>query len=120
MIEPQQKLSGWFGWLQQEPSVGTEIAQDLVVTSAQVLQLNGRFLYLKATPDLSEFHAGERRILEALAHQGDTVFVVVGPDPDHVRMSYRIPDLENAIAFDADGLRGVIRQWFVWASTTDA
>jgi hypothetical protein len=29
-----------------------------------------------------------------------------------------MPDLENAIAFDADGLRAVMRQWFVWASTT--
>ena len=119
MIEPQQKLSGWFGWLQQEPSFVPESAEDLVVTSVQVLQLNGRFLYLKATPDLSEFNASERRILEALAHQGDTVFVAVGPDPDHVRLSYRMPDLENAIAFDADGLRGVIRQWFVWASTSE-
>jgi hypothetical protein len=28
-----------------------------------------------------------------------------------------MPDLENALAFDGDGLRALIRQWFVWAST---
>lgn len=119
MIQPQQKQAAWFEWLQHEPSFVPESAEDLAVTSVQVLQLNGRFLYLKATPDLSEFNAAERRVLESLTHQGDTVLVAVGADPDHVRMSYRMPDLENAIAFDADGLRGVIRQWFVWASTTD-
>jgi hypothetical protein len=46
------------------------------------------------------------------------VFVAVGPDLEHLRLSYRMPDLENAIAFDADGLRAFIQQWFVWASTT--
>lgn len=119
MIQPQQKQAAWFEWLQHEPSFVPESAEDLAVMSVQVLQLNERFLYLKATPDLSEFNAAERRVLESLTHQGDTVLVAVGADPDHVRMSYRMPDLENAIAFDADGLRGVIRQWFVWASTTE-
>jgi hypothetical protein len=82
------------------------------------LQLNGRYLYLKRTTDLAEFTADERRILEALTRQGDTVFVAVGPDPGHLRLSYRMPDLENAIAFDGEGLRAFIQQWFVWASTT--
>jgi hypothetical protein len=84
------------------------------------LQLNGRFLYLKGTTDLAEFNAGERRILGALTRQGDTVFVAVGPIPGHVGLCYRMPDLDNAVAFDADGLRGLIRQWFAWASTTES
>ena len=119
MIEPQQKQAGWFDWLQNEPSFVPESAEDLVVSSIRVLQLNGRFLYLKATPDLSDISHGEWRILETLARQGDTVFVAVGHDPEHVRMSYRMPDLDNAIAFDLDGLRGLIGQWFVWATTTE-
>jgi hypothetical protein len=31
-----------------------------------------------------------------------------------------MPDLENDVAFDVDGLRGLIRQWFVWASATES
>jgi hypothetical protein len=117
MVDPQAEQSGWFDWLQQDTSLVPEGSEDLIVTSVRVLQLNGRFLYLKRTTDLAEFNAGERRILEALTRQGDTVFVAVGPDPGLVRLSYRMPDLENAVSFDADGLRGLIRQWFVWAST---
>jgi hypothetical protein len=120
MVDPQAEQSGWFDWLQQDTSLVPEGSEDLIVTSVRVLQLNGRFLYLKRTTDLAEFNAGERRILEALTRQGDTVFVAVGPDPAHLRFSYRLPDLENAVAFDADGLRGLIRQWFVWASTTES
>jgi hypothetical protein len=81
--------------------------------------VNGRVLYLKGTTDLAEFNAGERRILGALTRQGDTVFVAVGTDPGHVRLSYRLPDLDNAVAFDADGLRSLIQQWFVWAGTAE-
>ena len=120
MVEPQAEPSGWFDWLQQDQSLVPEGAEDLVVTSVRVLQLNGRFLYLKRTTDLADFNAGERLILEALTRQGDTVFVAVGSDPGHVRLSYRMPDLDNAVAFDPDGLRGLIRQWFVWASTTES
>jgi len=120
MVDPQAEPSGWFDWLLQETSLVPEGSDDLVLTSVRVLQLNGRYLYLKGTTDLAEFNAGERRILEAMTRQGDTVFVAVGADPAHVRLSYRMPDLENAIAFDADGLRALIRQWFVWASTTDS
>jgi hypothetical protein len=118
MADTQAEPTGWFDWLHQETSLVPEGAEDLVVTSVRVLQLNGRFLYLKGTTDLADFNAGERRILGALTRQGDTVFVAVGPDPVHVRLSYRMPDLDNAIAFDADGLGALIRQWFVWASTT--
>lgn len=119
MVEVQAEQSGWFDWLQLDKSLVPEMAEDLVVGSVGALQLNGRYLYLKRTADLADFLAGERRILEAMSRQGDTVFVAVGPDPEHVRLSYRMPDLENAVAFDADGLRGLIRQWFVWASTTE-
>jgi hypothetical protein len=119
MVHTQAEQSGWFDWLQQEKSLVPEGAEDLIVTAVRVLQLNGRFLYLKGTTDLAEFNAGERRILEALNRQGDTVFVAVGPDPAHVRLSFRMPDLDNAVAFDADGLGALIRQWFVWASTTE-
>ena len=117
MIETHAEQSGWFDWLQYEKSLVPERAEDLALTSVGVLQLNGRFLYLKRTTDLADFTAAERRILDALSRQGDTVFVAVGPDPGHLRLSYRMPDLENAIAFDADGLRALVRQWFVWAST---
>jgi len=119
MLETQAQQSGWFDWLQHETALVPEAAGDLVVTSVSVLQLNGRFLYLKRTTDLADFNAGERRILNALARQGDTVFVAVGPDPLHLRLSYRMPDLENAVAFDADGLLALVRLWFVWASTSD-
>jgi len=119
MIEAQAEQSGWFEWLQHEESLVPESAEDLFVSSVLVLRLNGRFLYLKRTSDLADLNAGERRILETLTRQGDTVFIAVGPDPGHVRLSYRLPDLENAVAFEADGLRGLIRQWFVWASTTE-
>jgi hypothetical protein len=120
MIDARAEQSGWFDWLQQEKSLLPEGAEDLLVTSLLVLQLNGRFLYLKGTTDLAEFSAGERRILGALTRQGDTVFVAIGPDPGHPRLCYRMPDLDNAVAFDADGLRGLIQQWFVWASTTES
>jgi hypothetical protein len=119
MVVSQAEQRGWFDWLQRDASLVPESAEDLVVTSVRVLQLNGRFLYLKGTTDLSKLDAEERRILEALTRQGDTVFVAVGPDSEHVRLSYRMPDLDNAIAFDADGLRGLIEQWFVWASTAE-
>jgi hypothetical protein len=119
MVVSQAEQTGWFDWLQRDRSLVPESADDLVVTSVRVLQLNGRFLYLKGTTDLAAVNAEERRILEALTRQGDTVFVAVGPDPEHVRLSYRMPDLDNAIAFDADGLRGLIEQWFVWASTAE-
>ena len=120
MVETHAEQSGWFDWLEHDKSLVPETAEDLVVTSVGVLQLNGRFLYLKRTTDLANCTAGERRILEAMARQGDTVFVAVGADPEHVRLSYRMPDLENAVAFDGDGLRALIRQWFVWASTESA
>jgi hypothetical protein len=119
MVVSQAEQTGWFDWLQRDTSLVPESARDLVVTSVRVLQLNGRFLYLKGSTDLSKLNAEERRILEALTRQGDTVFVAVGPDSEHVRLSYRMPDLDNAIAFDADGLRGLIEQWFVWASTAE-
>jgi len=118
MIETHAEPSGWFDWLQQDTSLVPESAEALVITAVLVLQLNGRLLYLKRASDLADINAGERRILDALTRQGDTVFVAVGPDAGHLRLSYRMPDLENAIAFDADGLRALIRQWFVWASTT--
>jgi len=105
MVESHAEQSGWFDWLQLEKSLVPESAEDLVISSVGVLQLNGRFLYLKRTTNLADFVGGERRILEALTRQGDTVFVA---------------DLENAIAFDVDGLRAFIRQWFVWASTEAA
>jgi hypothetical protein len=120
MIDTRVEQSGWFDWLQQEKSLLPEGAEDLVVTSLLVLQLNGRFLYLKGTTDLTEFNAGERRILGALTRQGDTVFVAIGPDPGHTRLCYRMPDLDNAVAFDGDGLRGLIQQWLVWASATES
>jgi len=120
MVETHAEQSGWFDWLQHEKSLVPEGAEDLVVSSVVVLQLNGRFLYLKRTTDLADINAGERRIVESLTRQGDTVFVAVGPDPAHLRLSYRMPDLENAVAFDADGLRALIRLWFVWASTSES
>jgi hypothetical protein len=120
MINTNVEQSGWFDWLQQEKSFLPEGAEDLVVTSLLVLQLNGRFLYLKGTTDLAQFNAGERRILGALTKQGDTVFVAIGSDPGHPRLCYRMPDLDNAVAFDGDGLRGLIQQWLVWASATES
>jgi hypothetical protein len=120
MVDSQPGQSGWFDWLEQEPSLVPESGEDLVVDSVRTLRANGRFLYLKATTDLTEFNVGERRILAALSRQGDTVFVAVGKDPEHIRLTYRLPDLETAIAFDLDGLRGLIRQWSVWASTTES
>jgi len=120
MIDTRAEQSGWFDWLQQEKSLLPQGAEDLVVTSLLALQLNGRFLYLKGTIDLADFSAGERRILGALTRQGDTVFVAVGPDPGNTHLCYRMPDLENAVAFDGAGLRGLIQQWFVWASSTES
>jgi hypothetical protein len=120
MVETQADQSGWFEWLQHDKSLVPESAEQLVVTSVLVLQLNGRFLYLKRTADLATFSAGEKRILEVLTRHGDTVLVAEGPDPERVRLCYRMPDLENAVSFDGDGLRGIIRQWFIWASTTES
>src|SRR3989442_1951115 len=71
MIETHGEQSGWFDWLQYDKSLVPERAEDLVVTSVGVVQLNGRFLYLKRTTDLANFTAGERRFLEALTRQGD-------------------------------------------------
>src|SRR5207245_8644310 len=105
MIETHGEQSGWFDWLQHEKSLVPERAEDLVVTSVAVLQLNGRFLYLKRTADLADFTADEKRILDALTRQGDTVFVAVGPDPGNLRLSYRMPALESPILLDSDGLR---------------
>lgn len=119
MVDPQAEQPGGFDWRQQDNSIVPEGAEDLVVTSVRALQLNGRFLYLKGTNDLTEFNAGERRILGALTRQGDTVFVAVAPDPGYIRLCYRMPDLDNAVAFDVDGLRGLIQQWFAWASATE-
>jgi hypothetical protein len=119
MIDPQTEQPDRFDWLQQDNSIVPEGAENLLVTAVRVLQLNGRFLYLKGTNDLAEFNAGERRILGALTRQGDTVFVAVAPDPGHVRLCYRLPDLDNAVAFDVDGLRGLIQQWLAWASATE-
>ena len=120
MIDTRAEQSGWFDWLQQEKSLLPQGAEDLVVTSLLALQLNGRFLYLKGTADLAEFSAGERRILGALTRQGDTVFVAIGPDPGNTRLCYRMPDLENAVAFDGAGLRGLIQHWFAWAGSTES
>jgi len=118
MISPQFMSSGWAEWLRQEQSTVPVTAEDLITSSILLLQLNGRCLYLKEAASLAEVNAGERRILEALTRQGDTVFVVVGQDAGPMRLSYRLPDLETAVAFDLDSLRGLIRQWFVWASKT--
>src|SRR5437762_13231750 len=115
MVESHAEQSGWFDWLQLEKSLVPESAEDLVITSVGVLQLNGRFLYLKRSTNLADFIGGERRILEVLTRQGDTVFVAVGADPEHVRLSYHMRDIETAIAFDVDGLLAFIRQSFVWA-----
>lgn len=96
-----------------------EGSEDLDITPLRVMQVNGRFLYLKGTTDLADFAAGERRILEKLARHGDTVFVAVG-QPGQIQLSYRLPDLENAVALGSDGLVGLIRQWFAWASAEAA
>ena len=119
MGDTHPEASGWSAWLPQEPSFHPDGAEDLVLASIGVFQLNGRFLYLKGTTDLAEFNAGERRILGALTRQGDTVFIAVAPDSGQVRLCYRMPDLDNAVAFDADGLRGLIQQWLAWAGTAE-
>ncbi|HEX9096072.1 MAG TPA: hypothetical protein VF990_08210 [Candidatus Dormibacteraeota bacterium] len=119
MGDTQLEQSGSSDGLPQETSLHPDGAEDLVLTSMRVFQLNGRFLYLKGTTDLAEFNAGERRILGALTRQGDTVFVAVAPDSGQVRLCYRMPDLDNAVAFDGEGLRGLIQQWLVWASATE-
>jgi hypothetical protein len=118
MVEPRPDQSGWSAWLQRDNSLVPERADDLVIASVLVMQVSGRFLYLKLTSELTELNAAEVRVLESLTRLGDTVLVATGPDPEHVRLSYRMPDLQNAVAFDADGLRGLIRQWFVWATTS--
>jgi hypothetical protein len=118
MDDAQMVNSDWSDWLQQEQTTFPLTAEELVTTSILMLQLNGRFLYLKEAANLAEVYAAERRILEALTRQGDTVFVVVGEDRGPTRLSYRLPNLETAVAFDLDSLRGLIRQWFDWASKT--
>jgi hypothetical protein len=119
MGDTRLEESGWSAWLPQETAFHPDWAEDLLLTAVGVFQLNGRFLYLKGTTDLAEFNAGERRILDALTRQGDTVFVAVAPDSGQVRLCYRLPDLDNAVAFDGDGLRGLIQQWLAWASTAE-
>jgi hypothetical protein len=119
MGDTDAEQSGWVESPPQETPVDPGGAEDLVLASIRVFQLNGRFLYLKGTTDLAEFNAGERRILGALTRQGDTVFVAVAPDSGQVRLCYRMPDLDNAVAFDADGLRGLIQQWLAWAGTAE-
>lgn len=120
MAEGSAEAAGWFDWLAGEPSFVPERSEDLLLTSLRLLELNGRSLYLKATPDLQAISPGEWGILQALARQGDTVFIAISKAPGQVQLSYRMPDLENAVAFDRDGLLGVIGQWFVWASTAAA
>src|SRR5438874_585757 len=110
MIETHAEPSGWFDWLQQDTSLVPESAEALVITAVLVLQLNGRLLYLKRTSDLADINAGERRILDALTRQGDTVFVAVGPDAGHLRLPYHTPAPAHAIASDADARRALIRQ----------
>jgi hypothetical protein len=119
MVNTDDAQSGSLDGLPQETSPDQDGAEDLVDFSLRVFQLNGRFLYVKGTSDLAEFTAGERRILGALTRQGDTVFVAITADPGHVSLCYRLPDLDNAVAFDADGLRGLIQQWFVWAGSAE-
>jgi hypothetical protein len=120
MVNAQDEQSDSSDGLPQGKSPDQDGAEDLVISSLRVFELNKRFLYLKGTTDLAEFSAGERRILGALTRQGDTVFVAVAADPEHVRLCYRLPDLDNAVAFDADGLRGLIQQWFVWAGSAES
>src|SRR5438874_13475136 len=109
MVESHGEQSGWFDWLQHEKSLVPEGAEDLVVTSVGVLQLNGRFLYLKRTTDLADFIGGERRILEALTRQGDTVFVAVGPVSVTFSLSYSLADRATSIAIDGYGVRDILR-----------
>jgi hypothetical protein len=118
MIGAQIMNSGWSEWLRQEQSTIPLTAEDIATSSMLMMQLNGRFLYVKEAASVADVTAGERRILEALTRQGDTVFVVVGQDTGPTRLSYRLPNLETAVAFDLDSLRGLIRQWFDWASKT--
>src|SRR5258708_25845762 len=74
MVNTHVEQSGWFDWLQQEESFAREAAEDLVVTSVRVLQLNGRVLYLALTTDLAELNAGGRPTLQAVTRHGATVF----------------------------------------------
>jgi hypothetical protein len=110
----------WIEWLGQDQSFVPESAEDFALSDAAMLQVNGRYLFLKRVGDLTEIGAGEGRVLQALMHQGDTVFIAVGEEPGQLRLSYRLPDLENAVASDPDGLRGLITQWFNWASAAAA
>lgn len=112
--------NSWIEWMGLDPSLVPESAEDFALTDAAMLQVNGRYLFLKRLGDLAEIGAGEGRVLQALMHQGDTVFIAVGEEPAQLRLSYRLPDLENAVASDADGLRGLIAQWFAWASAAAA
>ena len=112
-------LPGWFDALQLDPALGLEQIEDLSIASLRVIQRNGRFLYLLGIGDLAEFAGGQRRILESLSRHGDTVFVSVG-QPGQIQLSYRLPDLENAVALGSDGLVGIIGQWAAWAGSAAA
>ncbi|HEY9286510.1 MAG TPA: hypothetical protein VIT43_00645 [Candidatus Dormibacteraeota bacterium] len=112
--------SAWTGWLSQDASVVPQSAEDFALTDAAMLQVNGRYLYLKRVRDLAEIGVAEARLLDALARTGDTVFIAVGDDPSQLRLSYRLPNVDSAVASDGDGLRGLIRQWFAWASAAAA
>ena len=112
--------SAWTDWLSQDPSVVPQSAEDFALTDAAMLQVNGRYLYLKLVRDLADIGVAEARLLDALARTGDTVFIATGDDPSQLRLSYRLPNVDSAVASDADGLRGLIRQWFTWASAAAA
>jgi hypothetical protein len=112
--------SSWIQWLGQDPTVAAESAEEFAVTDVAMLQLNGRYLFLKRVGGLDEIGPAEARALQALTRQGDTVFIAVGEDPAQLRLSYRVPEVENAVASDGDGLRGLIRQWITWASAAAA
>ena len=107
-------------WMGLDASLVPQSAEDFDFTDAAMLQVNGRYLYLKRVADLGQIGPAEARVLQALVRQGDTVFIAVGEDLAQLRLSYRLPDLENAVASDADGLRGLIAQWFSWASAAAA
>lgn len=110
----------WTEWLGQDPTLVPESAEDFALTDMAMLQLNGRYLFVRRVGGLDEIGPAEARALQALTRQGDTVFIAVGDEPAQLRLSYRVPDVENAVASDGDGLRGLIRQWFAWASAAAA
>jgi hypothetical protein len=110
----------WTDWLSQDPSIVPQSAEDFALTDAAMVQVNGRYLYLKRVRDLADIGVAEARLLDALARTGDTVFIAIADDPSQLRLSYRLPNVDTAVASDADGLRGLIRQWFAWASAAAA